>query len=77
MEDLLLAANSLSGEIPKELRDLPELRGLNLSVNSLSGAIRRNLTEGALGGEGLLAGALGFGGDDAGDGGDAGLPGAR
>jgi len=37
-------------------------RGL---INDL-GAIRRNLTEGALGGEGLLAGALGFGGDDAG-----------
>lgn len=34
-------------------------------VNDL-GAIRRNLTEGALNGEGLLAGALGFGGDDAG-----------
>ncbi|MDE2974187.1 MAG: NAD-glutamate dehydrogenase [Gemmatimonadota bacterium] len=32
-------------------------------VNDL-GAIRRNLTEGALGGEGLLAGALGFGGGD-------------
>ena len=34
-------------------------------INDL-GAIRRNLTEGALGGEGMLAGALGFGGEDAG-----------
>ena len=34
-------------------------------INDL-GAIRRNLTEGALGGEGLLAGALGFEGDAAG-----------
>ena len=33
-------------------------------INDL-GAIRRNLTEGALGGEGALAGALGFGGNDA------------
>ena len=34
-------------------------------INDL-GAIRRNLTKGALDGEGLLAGALGLGGDDAG-----------
>ena len=33
-------------------------------INDL-GAIRRNLTAGALAGEGTLAGALGFGGDDA------------
>ena len=33
-------------------------------VNDL-GAIRRNLTAGALDGEGALAGVLGFGGDDA------------
>ena len=33
-------------------------------INDL-GAIRRNLTEGALAGEGILEGALGFGANDA------------